>query len=103
MKRLMEYFGKNLKILRKNKDWTGQKFVEEIKNRTGYEISQRSLSGYENNKREPSLEALVSIAKTLEVSVDNLLGTEANIAEKPNYSDLMKRLDRLENMMSTGK
>lgn len=97
----MGTFERNLKKLRKQKDWNSQKFSEEIKNMTGLEISHTSLSRYENNKRDPSLESLVGIAKTLEVKIDQLLLDEDTIFVSPNYSDVLKKLDRIEKLIDS--
>lgn len=41
-------------------------------------VAKSSLSLYESDKREPSIQTIRNIAKTLEISADYLLGLEEN-------------------------
>lgn len=61
------YFSSNLEWIRKKKNLT----QEELAKKLG--ISQQGIAHYESGKREPTLDGLISIAKVLEVSIDDLL------------------------------
>jgi len=63
-------FGKNLKILRKEKGITQTRFAADLN------VSGATVAYYEINKRQPNLEMLVKIAKYFNVSTDFLLDNE---------------------------
>ncbi|MBQ8615742.1 MAG: helix-turn-helix transcriptional regulator [Clostridia bacterium] len=44
-------------------------------------INQRTYSGYENEQSEPSIENLIKLAKLFGVSVDTLIGNDAEIVD----------------------
>ncbi len=56
-----------LKIIRKQKRLTQQKVALDLS------ISRESLSYYENGKRQPSLEFLVTLSSYFNVSIDYLI------------------------------
>jgi Predicted transcriptional regulators len=60
-------FGQRLNYTRKSKGFTAQQMANEL------QIALRSYRMYESGNRSPSLEMLVKIADTLEVSTDYLL------------------------------
>ena len=62
--------GKNLILLRKNKNLT-QNDIAKILN-----ISRQAYCRYENDQREPSLEILCLLADFYDESVDSILGRE---------------------------
>lgn len=63
-------FGYRLKKLRKNKRMT----QEGAATRLG--VSKTTISGYENNVKNPSLETLTKLASLYGVSTDYILGLE---------------------------
>lgn len=62
-----ENFGKNLKVLRKEK----RKTLKELSKEIG--ITKSLLSAYETQTRYPNLEKLIIIADYFEASIDSLL------------------------------
>ncbi len=66
----MEILAKRIKGLRKRKEMTQADLAELL------HVDRATIAGYELNKREPSLEILLSLAKALNVSTDYLLGNE---------------------------
>ena len=96
----MENFGKNLKDIRVKKGFTGKELSNQIRLKTGFEISQRSLSGYENNQRDPSLKALICLSRTLEVSIDTLVGNESFSDQNPTNGDVMNKLDEIRTLIA---
>ena len=66
----MKIFAKRLKELRKEKGLSQRELVIELKNK----IPQPSIAMWELDKREPSLESVVILAKFFNVSLDYLAG-----------------------------
>ena len=62
------YFGKKLKELRVEKGLS-QKELGKL-----FNVCNQTVSFWENGSREPDLDALVSLAKFFDVSLDFLLG-----------------------------
>ena len=79
---------KNLKNLRKELGLSQKQIADVL------HISQQTYSDYENCKTEPTGETLIAIANYFEVSVDELLGREAekNLIERPPYEITDKQL-----------
>ncbi|WP_375577755.1 helix-turn-helix transcriptional regulator [Marivirga tractuosa] len=84
----MVKFNENLKEIRLSKGLTGTKLAEKVNEITGQKIDQRTISDYENGKREPNLTTLINLARTLGVSVDILSGYQSMAAEKVIYTIL---------------
>ena len=61
-------FGKKLKELRQEKGLSQRKLGENLG------VCNQTVSFWENGSREPDLDALVSLAKFFDVSLDFLLG-----------------------------
>jgi transcriptional regulator with XRE-family HTH domain len=67
-------------------------------------LDERRYSNYTNAKREPDLATLVNIARTLEVSLDELLGqfatrpadAQTNLLERLSFAAKSLPLDKLE-------
>lgn len=68
-------FGENLKSLRKKAGYTQQEYAEMLG------ISASAVGMYEQGRREPDQKLLIKMAQTLGVSVDRLLGDEAEEME----------------------
>lgn len=68
-------FSKRLKDLRKQKELSQKEYASLLG------ISSVTLSHYENGKREPDLDRLVSICTCLEVSSDYMLGLTNSISK----------------------
>ncbi|MBP6695832.1 MAG: helix-turn-helix transcriptional regulator, partial [Saprospiraceae bacterium] len=70
MKRENQFFGHNIKFLRKRQKLT----LVEMAKQTG--ISKSALSDYENNKSTPGLEILRIFSSFFSVSIDDILKTD---------------------------
>lgn len=71
----MDYsaIGKRIRLYRKKKGWTIEKFAERL------ELSSTHVGLIERGENAPGLETLVRIANTLEVSTDMLLSDSLSI------------------------
>ena len=63
-------FGKRLKELRKENKLTQQELVIKL----NCEITQASIARWENNLRVPNLDAVITLAKFFNVSLDFIAG-----------------------------
>lgn len=68
-------FGNRLKLRRTNCGLLQKELAEKVG------ITNRNISSYEKNDREPAYDTLIKIAKALDCSTDYLLG----ISDEPNY------------------
>ena len=64
-----------LKEFRKMKNLSQQQVADMIG------VNQRTYSSYENNQSEPNIEKLIKLAKLFGVSVDTLIGNDAEIVD----------------------
>lgn len=74
---------RNLQAAREAKGWTQVKLAME----TG--ISQQSITYYETGTRVPSLEVAVKLAKSLNTTIDYLIGNNDNMLQ--NYYKLSQK------------
>ena len=81
-------FGEKIKILRKENGLSQDQLSEKI-NGDG-----RQISRYENGKMMPSIEAVIKIAKTFNISIDYLLLEDS--IRKPLYTKENKLLEKFE-------
>ena len=63
----MNYFGYNLKILRKEKNLSQPSLAKELK------VSKAMISFWENGIYEPTATNIINVAKFFDVSIDDLL------------------------------
>ena len=92
----MSSFGSRLKALRLSKGLTGLELGEILN------VSNKTISTWENNTREPNQEMTSAIAKFFNVSTDYLINGTTSTAFKPTLSDrdekdIQKRLELLMN------
>ena len=92
-------FGQRLAELRKKKGFTQEEFADKIG------ISRRALAYYETEApKPPDGETLLSIAKSLKISVDQLLGVKkVQTATSPKEARLMNKLQRVANLPESDK
>jgi transcriptional regulator with XRE-family HTH domain len=74
---LVQAFGRNVRAVRKEKDWTQEHLAFEAGVKRAY------LSEIESGKRNPTLDVVEKIAKALGVSPANLIDEEFE-KERPN-------------------
>ncbi len=76
------YFGIKLRKLRKEREMTQQQLADKL------DITKATVSAYETDAKYPSIEVLIKIAKTFEVSTDYLLGlSETNDFQNSQLTD----------------
>ena len=80
----MSDFAKNLREFRKRKGYSQKKLAKALN--YGY----TAIANYESGRNEPSLDTLMLLANTLDVSVDELLGLELKSEEKQLLSSFKK-------------
>ena len=76
-------FGTRLQEIRKSMNMTQKEFAELI------EVPQPSISAYENDKNNPTMDILVNIANKCNVSLDWLCGVSANKQRISSMADLI--------------
>lgn len=78
----MLYFGIKLRKLRKEREMTQQQLADKL------DVTKATVSAYETDEKYPSIEVLIKIAKTFEVSTDYLLGlSETNNFQNSQITD----------------
>ena len=81
----MSSFGNRLKTLRENHNLSQKEFANILN------IANSALSQYESDKRVPSDEVKLQIAKYFNVTTDYLLGNETPAKFKPQLTDKDKK------------
>lgn len=69
---MMTHFGKRLREIRQSAGFTQKQLADSI------HVSKATISNYETEERQPSLEILKDLARTLHVSTDYLLDMGEN-------------------------
>ena len=82
----MSDFAKNLRKFRKRKGYSQKKLAETL--HYGY----TAIANYESGRNEPSFDDLLRLAQILDVTLDELIGTELKSEEKQLLS-AFKKLD----------
>lgn len=85
-------FGKRLVQLRRAKGLT----QAELGSKIG--VSQRVIAYYEGETNYPPTHLLIPIAKTLRVSVDEILGLKKSEISDSNHAALWRRLKKAESL-----
>lgn len=80
----MESLGKRIQSVRKSRGWTQARLAEALGVKTG------TLSGYERGYRRPDVVMIGRIASLLQVSVDYLLGREADALQEDSKGEVHK-------------
>lgn len=70
----MDTIGNRIKILRVEKDLTQEQLANELTEKYHYPINVATLSLCENDKRIPSIDLVVCLAKYFKCTTDYLLG-----------------------------
>lgn len=85
-------FGKRLAEFRKSMGLT----QEELSKRIG--VSRRVIAYYEAESSYPATHLLIPIAKTLKISVDELLGLKRSKVSDPDHASLWRKLKKTEQL-----
>lgn len=85
----IEYFADRLKAVRKSKNMTQTDLADRIG------VTKWAVTSYEQAKTLPSVESLVRICETLDVSADYLLGISDNMPQKLSIAGLSEEEVRL--------
>lgn len=80
----MSDFAKNLKKYRKRKKYSQKELAEKVN--YGY----TTIANYESGRNEPSLDTLITLAKALDVTVDELVGMKLETTERKLLSAFKK-------------
>ncbi len=83
----MNYFGKNIKLLRKRKGRTQDDIAFTLN------MKRSTLSGYENGVAQPGLETLVTFSKYFNVSIDTLVKKDLSEFSESQLSQLERGYD----------
>ena len=75
-----------IKEFRKIKNLTQQQVADKIG------INQKTYSNYENSQAEPSISNLIKLANLFGVSVDTLVGNDANIVDLTTLDENRKHI-----------
>ena len=90
----MASLGANIKRSRKAAKITQESLAREIG------VTKAAISRYESGLREPSLDQLIKIADTLQVSTFDLIGKTATAAYEMGVDNITKLHDHLDNIAS---
>lgn len=90
-------FGKRLAQIRKAKGFTQTELGKKIG------VSQRVITYYERDAQHPPTHLLIPIAKTLKVSVDELLGLKNTKLSDTNHARFWNKLKRAESLPEADK
>ncbi|MFO8087631.1 MAG: LexA family transcriptional regulator [Bacteroidales bacterium] len=83
----MSTFSKNIKFLRKHRKRTQDDVALTL------DIKRSTLSGYENEIAQPSLETLIAISKYYNIAVDTLIKTDLTTLPESQLSQLQRGYD----------
>jgi transcriptional regulator with XRE-family HTH domain len=84
----LQNFGERMRKLRLQRGFTQQELANEIN------VSRRVIIYYERETNHPPTTLLPSIARALDVTLDELLGLTATKKKKASHSSLSPRLER---------
>jgi transcriptional regulator with XRE-family HTH domain len=84
--------GKRIAHFRKKQGFT----QEELAKKLG--IKQSILAYYETGKRRPQTSTLITIAQTLYIDFEDLLGLDKKPAKRGPISDLQKKIDKIKSL-----
>lgn len=82
--------GDKIRDARKRNNYT----QEQLANLVG--VKKNTITGYEKNVREPSLEMVKKLAQTFGVSTDYLLGVSNHFDGSPELAEINEALDSME-------
>lgn len=88
--------GEKIKLVREHNNLTRQELAEKI------QVTTVTISRYETNKREPNIETLRKIAKSLNVDISELLSIDTeeinneNTQEKGVFHKFANEIDKIE-------
>ncbi len=89
-------FAKNIKNLRKESGLTQTELANKIY------INKSMISAYEKGTRMPSLDALIALSETLNVSIDFLLGIQRdNINDRETTIDISGLTEKQKKIVAT--
>jgi len=86
---ILNTFGARFKSIRLSKELTQEQIANEFNRRYGYAFTKTTISQYENNKRQPEMNAIRNFVEYFNVSLDYLLCNDIHV---------IKELDQKYNM-----
>ena len=98
---ILYHINMKLKEFRKMKKLSQQQVADKIG------INQKTYSNYENGQAEPSIEKLIKLARLFGVSVDTLIGNDADIIDLTTLDEdrkfVVKKVSRELNDVEVGQ
>jgi transcriptional regulator with XRE-family HTH domain len=93
------HLGKNIRLLRKQKGLTQVELSKML------DCSQAMITTYESGKKKPSVSSLARLAEALGVSIDNVVGNNAQPkdSDKIKNPKLWKKFSQLDELADTDK
>ena len=82
----MSYAGKNLRYLRKSKNWTQEEFAIKLN------IKRSLIGAYEEERAEPKLEVLEMMSELFNLSLDELLLQDLDRDKGGDYLQQRRKL-----------
>jgi len=89
----MSYAGKNLRYLRKLKNWTQEEFANRL------QIKRSLLGAYEEERAEPKLEVLELVSGIFKLSLEELLLKE--LTNENSATSYLEQRRKLKNLQSS--
>jgi len=86
---ILNTFGARFRSIRLSKELTQEQIANEFNRRYGYAFTKTTISQYENNKRQPEMNAIRNFVEYFNVSLDYLLCNDIHV---------IKELDQKYNM-----
>lgn len=83
---VMSYAGKNLRYLRKQRNWTQEEFANKLN------IKRSLIGAYEEERAEPKLEVLEMLSGIFNLSLDELLLKDLTLEKTGSYLDQRRKL-----------
>lgn len=93
-------FGEKLREVRKERGLTQEELANQVSEKFGYPCYRSNITKWENGTHTPGVSTISNLAEVLGVTVDYMIGTEANESEslaealknRPFLRMLMKQL-----------
>ncbi|MGH4049801.1 MAG: helix-turn-helix domain-containing protein [Clostridium sp.] len=81
----MNTFGERFKSVRLSKKMTQQQIANEFNSIYGYAFTKTTISQYENNKRQPEMNAIRNFVEYFNVSLDYLLCNDIHVIKELDH------------------
>jgi len=86
---ILNTFGARFKSIRLSKELTQKQIANEFNRLYGYAFTKTTISQYENNKRQPEMNAIRNFVEYFNVSLDYLLCNDIHVVKEWDQGDYM--------------